>query len=279
MKVIAKTSAPDYCRISIAAITKEDALSLLSKNTQNRKLLPSNVQILKKTMNDGRWEFNGDTIVRDHEGNLKSGQHRLTAFIQSDRETLDIILVDLFSDNDILPTLNRGKPLTTGQYLTIKGVKNANRTAAIAKGVLALNYAISTGEELSVALARRYPDYEIEKVANENADWIEFCATHTSRELRSFVIAVLIFTATKKPELREKFQAMIAKVADGDTPKGTWEYAFAKMNESLAGRGGTIAVNGVRKTMALVKIMLTTETVPSKLYGIELADFVKTINK
>lgn len=279
MKVIAKTSAPDYCRISIATITKEDAFSLLSKNTKNRKLIPSNVQILKKTMNDGRWEFNGDTIVRDNEGNLKSGQHRLTAFVQSDRNELDIILVDLFSENDILPTLNRGKPLTTGQYLTIKGVKNANRIAAIAKCVLGINYAISTGEELSVSISRRFPDYEIEKVVNENAELIEFCATHTSRELRSFVIAVLIFTATKKPELREKFKDIIAKASDGDTPKGTWEYALAKMNESISGRGGNFVSNGVRKTMALVKIMLTTNTVPSKLYGIDLADFVKTINK
>ena len=279
MRTIAKAIAAEYCRMSIVEITKEDALQLLSKNTRNRKLILSNVQILKQTMNDGRWEFNGDTIVCDHEGNLKSGQHRLNAFVQSNLDTLTIILVELFSDNDILLTLNRGKPLTTGQYLTVKGMKNANRAAAIAKGVLALNYIKQTGEDLSHAFARRYPDYEIEKVATENADWLEFCTSHNSRELRSFVVAVLIFTASQKPELREKLKDIIAKAADGDTARGTWEYALSKMNGMVSGRGGNVVAAGVKKTMALVKIMLSNGAVPSKLYGIEFPDFMKAVNK
>lgn len=74
-------------------ITKEVAAFWLTKNDKNRRLSDNRVLDYMRQMNDGLWLLAGDPIR--FEGNylrLLDGQHRLTAFIKSNLQTISFVV-------------------------------------------------------------------------------------------------------------------------------------------------------------------------------------------
>jgi hypothetical protein len=120
------TSAP---KAVLFTIGPEMAVTILAeRNPHNRKLSAALVRKLSAALRRGEWRVNGETVVFDREGNLKNGQHRLTACVETGiaLETWVVFGVDpaCFS------TMDRGKNRDTADDLSIGHEKNTHTLAA-----------------------------------------------------------------------------------------------------------------------------------------------------
>ena len=86
-----KTESSVQC--TVENITPAKAAEYLKHNTDNyRKLKRPLVNNYMDDILNGRWEFNGESIVFDENGVLKDGQHRLAAIYKSGK-TLPMVVV------------------------------------------------------------------------------------------------------------------------------------------------------------------------------------------
>lgn len=69
--------------IRIMNINPDVAESILKGNINNRNLRKRVVDSYARDMAGAKWSFNGIPIIIDENGNLKDGQHRLQAIVQS----------------------------------------------------------------------------------------------------------------------------------------------------------------------------------------------------
>lgn len=115
-------------------LTKDRAKDILREsNYGNRTIRPALVQKYKRDMNAGRWasRLATNVIIFSPEARLQDGQHRLTAFVASDLETLGFY-VQLDVPDTQRATINAGvsNSLTDFGYpKTVCEVANAMRYA------------------------------------------------------------------------------------------------------------------------------------------------------
>ncbi len=136
----------------------------LTKNPNNRWVTVSWLKTLKQEHLNGRWRFNGETIVIGEYDNMQSGQHRGLSLILAELEwhregesghwreiwpdappTMEAVVVyGVKEDDDTFKTLNRGKPgsfaevLFRSEYLA--GFKMVDRRAAAKMLADSLNF-------------------------------------------------------------------------------------------------------------------------------------------
>lgn len=67
----------------VIKVTPEIAKAWLAKDTRNRNLSDSAVKVYEQDMLAGKWQLDGEPIIFDSQGQLKNGQHRLVACMQS----------------------------------------------------------------------------------------------------------------------------------------------------------------------------------------------------
>lgn len=115
--------------IARAIITPEVARQLLdNNNTRNRSVRKSQMTFLVGQLTQGKFVFNGETIVFGDDGNINNGQHRLRSCVESAVE-IDVLLcfgvpVDRFT------TYDQSSRRTPGDVLSIKGHANAVKLSA-----------------------------------------------------------------------------------------------------------------------------------------------------
>jgi hypothetical protein len=110
-------------------ITKEFALELIRKNTNNRPLKAANIDFLKKQFLAGEFVFNGDTIKISSNDVLLDGQHRLMACIETGVPFQAVIVRNL--NASVFDTIDQGNKRTLGDIFAMDGKKNYNNHAAI----------------------------------------------------------------------------------------------------------------------------------------------------
>lgn len=101
-----------------------EARLLLAGNIGNRPPRVRQVKDLTAEMKAGRWRRTPEPIVISSRGEVRDGQHRLMAIVASDTEQEFLVIV---SDD---PVHGRTVMRTGGDYLWMRGVKNANALAA-----------------------------------------------------------------------------------------------------------------------------------------------------
>lgn len=110
-------------------ITPDDARKLLNQDNRNfRKVSRNEIQKHVKSMKDGRWKFNGDSIAINADGLVKDGQHRLIACMESN---VPLKVLPIKIDSDI--NIDDKKKLSFDKILTGLGYHNCNTLAAIVK--------------------------------------------------------------------------------------------------------------------------------------------------
>ena len=82
-------------KINVMNITPKKAGELLSKNYNNRSLRMKRVAVYKSEMMCGNWKSNGIPIIIGSDGELKDGQHRLKACIESGITMKDVVVINL----------------------------------------------------------------------------------------------------------------------------------------------------------------------------------------
>lgn len=116
-------------------VTKELAQEWLTKNQSNRGLHREHVDFLRRQMNDGLWMYSADPIK--FSGNyirLIDGQHRLTAFIESELLELEFLIATDLADQSF-HVFDTGRPRSAKDVLHIEGYQYSGRIAAVVKTI------------------------------------------------------------------------------------------------------------------------------------------------
>lgn len=120
--------------IKVMHVDQMQALDWLTSNTHNRPLNKNMVRKIADDMRSGRWMDNGETIKFSKEGVLLDGQHRLMAIVEAD---VRIPLIVVFGiDEAAQSTIDIGAVRTIGNILSLNGIPNGNKIAAVARVVL-----------------------------------------------------------------------------------------------------------------------------------------------
>lgn len=278
MKTLQKMICPDWCKVSVVTITKEDAVSMLSNNAKNRKLSSTNVKYLQSAMDGGAWKFNGDTIVRDRDGALKSGQHRLTAFVGSKLDNMTIILVDLLSPDDVLPSLNQGLLMSNGQLLGIFGVKNGNRAAAIVKAYMALDEAVSSGETIHTMTATRRQGYAIKNVLDKHPRMVDFIYGEAKAKPQAAIAAVMAWAAEHNPKMAGKIKEAYANILQVNLTADSLERSIYRIMQNFVSNF-TGQCDAMHKTMSAIKTFFATGRCAERIRGIDAKEFARFVEK
>lgn len=119
---------------SVMSITPEMAKEMLANNKINRKLDRGRVAMYAADMKAGKWELNGEAIVFYCNGNLKDGQHRLNAIIESGIPVKMLVVTDVPNDSIIH---DRGKIRTVANVLDLAGYESLAKST---QGVGTINF-------------------------------------------------------------------------------------------------------------------------------------------
>jgi hypothetical protein len=113
-------------------VTLSPALAsiLLERNENNRPLSMTGLERIKRDLEQGRWVFNGESIIVSIDGKLNDGQHRCRAVLETG---ISIRMVVVFGPRrDSRLTLDQGVTRTVGHYLGMNGYTDANNLASTA---------------------------------------------------------------------------------------------------------------------------------------------------
>ena len=117
-------------------VTPEVAKTMLAKNTNNyRKINSKVVDQYASDMKHGRWVDNGETIVFDEDGNLKNGQHRLTAIVRSG---VSLMLTVVSGVDRNINNYDQHFKRTLSQFMTAEGLPSTLRLPYITGAVRCL---------------------------------------------------------------------------------------------------------------------------------------------
>jgi len=128
--------------MELITVTPELASGWLEKNTNFRQLDDKRVQRLARDIIQDRFDLTGDTIKFDADGNLRDGQHRLTAVVRAKKPAQMYVFRGLVSDRNV----DNGVRRTFSQHLAALGVPQYNRVAS----AVALLFRYRNGTAFSV---------------------------------------------------------------------------------------------------------------------------------
>lgn len=281
MKIKWTKRTPGTWKVCHAVIDKDDAERILSNNSANRKINNRQVAELVDAMDNGKWMLNGDTIVIDADGHLKSGQHRLTAFVKSNLAAIECLIVYMETREDVLISLNRGRPLTGAQYLTIKSVKNASRVNAIVKTLIAANRYLESELSSITDCYARFPcaQFRVEETYRKYARLVDMFANRStpgSSRIPSRAAGIMCWMCIVFKQLEETIVSEYHKLANFDTPPGSMGHAIARVIEE-AKFGGCCFDNAASKLVFAIVDYVIRGTEPPKLYATEIKLSIKRL--
>lgn len=116
----------------VETIDKKIAKNWLSLNEKNRKINEKRVRKYVDDMNNGRWRIVPDAIGFNRKGKLINGQHRLTAFLKSELNTIDFFVMEGLED-DSFDVTDSGKVRNGGDVLSALGYQYSTSLASTAR--------------------------------------------------------------------------------------------------------------------------------------------------
>lgn len=129
----------------IVSITPEIAEKLLERNVSNRHVNKINVKVFASEMTKGKWQFNGEAIVFDNNGDLRNGQHRLYAIIDSQTTQLMLVITGVLPDS--FATMDIGGRRNGSDILSIKNIMDPKAVSALCKFVYTFKNAKFSGTQ------------------------------------------------------------------------------------------------------------------------------------
>ena len=129
----------DFCSVEYVVTTPEIVDRLLDGNLRNRKLNAGHMKKLAIDIRNGRYVFNGQPVIRDQDGYLRDGQHRLVAIKEAGYPAIPILLVTLKGDQSHIEQaydrMDINKSRTYSQRLEHKGLERAKTIASLRKKI------------------------------------------------------------------------------------------------------------------------------------------------
>lgn len=116
---------------TVETITPALAQDLLSTNTKNRKTRVRTIKAYARDMVAGNWKMSGEPIKIDTAGNLRDGQHRLAAVIESGVSVPMLVVRGVTIDSQRV--MDSGIRRNVTDQLDMAGKKNTRIMAAAAR--------------------------------------------------------------------------------------------------------------------------------------------------
>lgn len=120
----------------VGDLTPELAEKLLASNPNNRKLSRTTVDKMKRDIEAGNWELNGETIIVSEDGSLNDGQHRCTSVVETGRVIKTAFWFGATRASRM--TVDTGAVRTVGNFLEMRGVQNSKTVAACCNWLIQL---------------------------------------------------------------------------------------------------------------------------------------------
>lgn len=127
----------DSIKTEIVSVTPRIAEKLLSRNSHNRNVSPTNYNKVLEAMSKGEWELNGEAIKVASDGRILDGQHRLMVAAENDLTFKTLVVYGLPSDTQ--DTMDTGKSRSIGDVLRLNGVRAGNEVAGIATALVRMD--------------------------------------------------------------------------------------------------------------------------------------------
>lgn len=119
----------------IVTITPELAREWLEKrNVGNRSISEKLVALYAADMRDGNWPVNGQAVVFDDTGRMIDGHHRVTAAAKHNVPFTSLVVRGVPAES--VKSMDLGRPRGAGDIAEMQGVKDANRSVAVARLLL-----------------------------------------------------------------------------------------------------------------------------------------------
>lgn len=115
----------------ILDVTPDLAKLLLARNSGNRVISQQLIDGIASDIRDGRWVYNGETMIVAISGELNDGQHRCRAIVQAGISVLSNVAFGT-SRESRLTVDGQQKTRVPGDYLAMEGFKDAHSVAAAA---------------------------------------------------------------------------------------------------------------------------------------------------
>ena len=156
----------------IEILTPKQAENLLKKNKVNRKLRQMKVDQYRRDMTTGKWDPNASRLMRDENGNLIDGQHRLTAQVEAGLTLAWVITSKVPPETQ--ENLDTHGSRSLGDILDFRGEVNTALLAATGRLItaieqhgLAMGRWQSSNEEV-IATIERHPNIRLSvEIANK----------------------------------------------------------------------------------------------------------------
>lgn len=128
---------PDHSRMECVYITPAIAQEWMKRNKMNRPAAKQKLNELKRLLEIGKWQINGETIKFDVKAILRDGQTRLQAIIETGISAWCWVCYDI--DSGCFDTIDQGRSRTLGHVLATKEKRLYNDLAHAAKVVYMLD--------------------------------------------------------------------------------------------------------------------------------------------
>ena len=199
----------------VVNVTPAVAENWLAHNTNNRNVSRVRVNAYAEQMKRGEWKLNGEAVVFGKNGELKDGQHRLMAVVQSG---ITVPMFTVFGVDDDICIYDRGRGRSTLDVLKIAGLDRRIALTSIVS-VAKLHYYMTLHRSL-------VSDKEIEEFIERNKEMLldvnEICKKATTKSgnvntsCATFMLATLYALASgvATSDLMEFFQIVRTGVCD-----------------------------------------------------------------
>jgi len=206
-------------------ITPQKAKELLANNPMNRKVKTPNLMFLINQIEDGEFEYIGESIKIDVNGAIIDGQHRLLACVQTGKP-IDVELIEDLPTS-VFKKIDTGAKRTPNDTFYIEGIPNYTSMTAIVKKLVYFSIG-KLRSNTTVPLTNK----KMLEIYNANSDVIH----STFNEIRRFfkkgqhlitsshasaVACALILTGENREMVMDFFREIYTGSQDGSIVKST----------------------------------------------------------
>lgn len=178
VKAVQIPGAPEGVTMRAVMMTPEVAsLWRLSSQVRQRTKRDAVSDSYARDMAEGRWLFNGETVVKDRLGNVLQGQHRLEGVEKSGTSVLLLLVEGV--EPDVMPTFDTGLPRYYFDMLKVAGYSNVQAVSSVTRAM----WQWDRGKYMMLVAgnAERPSRAELDAYLSEHEDEIQAAAAYADR--------------------------------------------------------------------------------------------------
>ena len=137
-------------KVDILNVTPVMASEFLENNKSNRKINKLQLDMLIRSINEGKWRLTHQGIAFYKDGELADGQHRLHAILRTGVSLRMPVFTGIERDTDTILAIDCGKGRSVIDSASISGLKIKPADIAVVKGIK-FGYADRSFQKLSHA--------------------------------------------------------------------------------------------------------------------------------